>query len=60
MIRIASPIRHRPDCIERVKAAAIEAGQSVMAGKGELGFAKKLLLVLGALALLVVILSHMH
>jgi len=48
-----------PDCIARAKAAAIAAGQAIMRGDGELALPKKVLLVLGALALLVVILGHL-
>jgi hypothetical protein len=48
-----------PACIERAKAAAIAAGQRVMRGEGELALPKKVLLVLGALAFVVMILSHL-
>ena len=49
-----------PACVERAKAAAIKAGQDVLAGKGELGLPKKVLAALAIIAVVVVILGHLH
>jgi hypothetical protein len=49
-----------PECIQHAKSAAIAAGLAVMSGHGELAFVKKVLIVLGALALLVVIFNALR